>query len=90
MSGQIDMPAFRRITFNQTSHAIDAAIAGQGIVLATRNFVSSDLEGGRLVQIDGVTLRGPSDFYLVWPKHRKSVPLEAVKAWMTSTVDQRA
>lgn len=30
--------AFRRISFNQTSHAIDAAIAGQGIVLATRTF----------------------------------------------------
>ncbi|MFK4767114.1 LysR substrate-binding domain-containing protein [Rhizobium sp. ZW T2_16] len=84
MSGQIEMPAFRRISFNQTSHAIDAAIAGQGIVLATRHFVANDLQGDRLVQIDKVKLRGPSDFYLVWPKHRKSAAMEAVKAWMMS------
>lgn len=75
--------------FNQTSHAIDAAIAGQGIVLATRNFVASDLEGGRLVQVEGVKLRGSSDFYLVWPKHRKSAAMDAVRTWMISTADQR-
>ncbi|MFK0382698.1 LysR substrate-binding domain-containing protein [Agrobacterium sp. NPDC090273] len=79
-----EAPAFRRISFNQTSHAIDAAIAGQGIVLATRNFIASDLAEQRLVQVCQHTLRGPSDFYLVWPRHRKSAALEAIKSWMVS------
>lgn len=76
--------AFRRISFNQTSHAIDAAIAGQGIVLATRTFIADDLAEHRLVQTGQIELRGPSDFFLVWQKHRKSEALEAVKSWMIS------
>ena len=79
-----DMQAFRRISFNQTSHAIDAAVAGQGIVLATRNFITTDLVEKRLVQIGQWVLQGPSDFYLVWPRHRKSDALDAVKNWMIS------
>ncbi|RVH44216.1 LysR substrate-binding domain-containing protein [Sinorhizobium meliloti] len=81
--------AFRRISFNQTSHAIDAAIAGQGIVLATRTFVTNDLAEHRLVQIGQIVLRGPSDFFLVWQKHRKSEALEAVKSWMMSATTRR-
>ncbi len=85
-----DVPAFRRISFNQTSHAIDAAIAGHGIVLATKSFVDSDLDGGRLVEISEVRLRGASHFYLVWPSHRKSVALEVVRIWMVTSVQNQA
>lgn len=82
-----DVQAFRRISFNQTSHAIDAAVAGQGIVLATRNFIANDLAEQRLVQLGNFALQGPSDFYLVWPRHRKSAALEAVKSWMLSAIE---
>jgi LysR family glycine cleavage system transcriptional activator len=43
-----DPTLFRGISFSQTSHAIEAAIAGQGIAVATRAFVSTDIEAGRL------------------------------------------
>ena len=75
-------PSLKGISFNQTAHAIEAAIAGQGIVLANRNFVSRDLEEGRLALAFDGHLRGPSDFYLVWPRYRKSIALQAVTAWM--------
>lgn len=81
--------AFKRISFNQTSHAIDAAIAGQGIVLATRSFITTDIAEGRLLQVGKSALRGPSDFYLVWPRHRKSGSLEAAIGWMTSAAGPR-
>lgn len=75
-------PSYKGISFNQTAHAIEAAIAGQGIVLANRNFVSRDLGEGRLAMAFEGDLRGPSDFYLVWPRYRKSIALQAVTAWM--------
>lgn len=85
-----EAPSFKRISFNQTSHAIDAAIAGQGIVLATRSFIAADIAERRLVRLGSVVLQGPSDFYLVWPRHRKSASLEAAMGWMMSAVGQAA
>lgn len=74
--------AFKGITFSQSSHAIEAAIAGQGIVLANRDFVSRDIVAGRLVQaIDGA-LHGRANFYLVWPRYRKSASLQKLVQWM--------
>lgn len=74
--------SYKGISFNQTAHAIEAAIAVQGIVLANRDFVARDMAEGRLVQIVEGALSGPSDFYLVWPRYRKSSALETVIAWM--------
>ena len=74
--------AFKGISFSQTSHAIEAAIAGQGIVLANQDFVARDLAEGRLVRPVEGSLRGLADFYLVWPRYRKSTSLETVVAWM--------
>ena len=74
--------AFKGISFSQSSHAIEAAIAGQGIVLANRDFVSRDIDAGRLVQaIDGA-LHGRANFYLVWPRYRKSASLDQLVHWM--------
>ena len=75
-------PSFKGISFSQTSHAIEAAIAGQGIVLANGGFVTDDLARGRLVRVFEARLRGPSDFYLVWPRYRKSTALETVIDWL--------
>lgn len=83
-------PLSKRISFNQSSHAIDAAIAGQGIALATRSFVAGDLAEKRLVQMDAPVLYGPSDFYLVWPRHRKSAALQSAMDWMIASMDAGA
>lgn len=80
--GQTDHAPFKGISFSQTSHAIEAAIAGQGIVLANQDFVVRDLQEGRLIQIVEGSIRGPLDFYLVWPRYRKSASLETVVTWM--------
>ena len=80
--GRSEHAPFKGISFSQTSHAIEAAIAGQGIVLANQDFVARDLREGRLVQVVEGSLRGPSDFYLVWPRYRKSMPLDTVVEWM--------
>jgi LysR family glycine cleavage system transcriptional activator len=80
--GQSEQTSYKGISFSQTSHAIEAAIAGQGIVLANRDFVERDIVESRLVRILEGSLLGPSNFYLVWPRYRKSSSLEMVIAWM--------
>ena len=81
--GESRQASFKGISFNQTSHAIEAAIAGQGIVLANGDFVAQDIAEGRLTRIFAGSMSGPSDFYLVWPRYRKSPALQTVIAWIS-------
>lgn len=76
--------AFRGVSFSQTSHAIEAAIAGQGIALATRSFVAGDIEAGRLRRLFSGSLRGPAHFYFVRPRYRKSEPVDKLRSWLMS------
>lgn len=73
----------KRMRFNQTSLAIDAAIAGQGIALASRFLVAADLAASRLVQPVSGEMRGTQDFYVVMPrKQRHPEPTQAVRQWL--------
>ena len=73
----------RKTHFNQTSLAIDAAIAGQGIALAHLPFVAHDLADGRLIQVDAREWRTGRGFYIVWPrKVRHSESVAAVREWL--------
>lgn len=73
----------KRMRFNQTSLAIDAAIAGQGIALASRFLVAADLAAGRLVQPVSGEMRGTYDFYVVTPRRqRHPEPTQAVRQWL--------
>ena len=65
-------------TFNQTALALDAALAGQGVALACRAFVASDLATGRLVQVAEPTIMIEPDYYLV--RKRSTSPRKAVDA----------
>lgn len=55
----------RDIRLNQTTLAIDAALAGQGVTLASRFLVAADLQAGRLIQVVPQILRGTGDFFLL-------------------------
>lgn len=63
-------------SFNQTTLALDAAMAGQGIALACRAYVSADLKAGRLVQVSQRIITVAPDFYLV--RKRAQPPRSAV------------
>ncbi|MCH8532659.1 MAG: LysR family transcriptional regulator [Saccharospirillum sp.] len=64
--------------FNQTTLALDAAMAGQGVALACRPFVAKDLESGRLLQVTDVVMRLESSYYLV--RKRQTVYNKAADA----------
>jgi len=73
----------RKMRFNQTSLAIDAAIAGQGIALVSRFLVEPELRSSRLTCALPGTLRGDADFYVVAPRNpRHSGSTEMVRQWL--------
>ncbi len=75
--------ASKGVRFNQTSLAIDAAAAGQGLAVASRFLVEQDLQAGRLVQAFAATMRGPLDSYVVTlRKPRYPAPTGLVRAWL--------
>jgi len=81
-------PTARNLRFNQTSLAIDAAISGQGIALASLAFARDDIAAGRLVQVFAQQLRLDKSFYLVWPrKAQQSESLGVVLHWLIQQAD---
>ena len=76
-------PTSKSVRFNQTSLAIDAAIGGQGITLASHAFVKDDIAAGRLEQVFPQQLQLDKAFYLVWPrKAQEAAALGLVREWL--------
>ncbi|HVI59471.1 MAG TPA: transcriptional regulator GcvA [Luteimonas sp.] len=68
--------------FSEESHAIQAAIAGHGVVLASLPLVADELAHGLLVVPFGPVLEG-HDFHLAWAPASESAPAFApVRDWL--------
>lgn len=81
----------KNIRFNQTSLAIEAAIAGQGLALAALFFAEQDITAGRLVRPFATELRPGSDFYVVSPrKPRHPGSVADVRNWLTAATSRSA
>lgn len=75
----------RHLRLSQTSLAVDAAIAGQGVALVSRFLVAHDLEAGRLVEVGAAWDAGENDFYLLVPRSaRKHGTVVEVMTWLTA------
>ncbi|MBD9375090.1 transcriptional regulator GcvA [Rhizobium sp. ARZ01] len=81
--GRTPSRASKSVRFNQTSHAIEAAIAGHGIALASTMFVKEDIAAGRLVRAFDQTMRVAADFYVVVPRRSQHTAGAAkVRDWL--------
>ena len=84
-----DIPAtdLKTTAFSQTSLAIDAAIAGQGIALASRKFVERDIGAGLLCQPFEFSVDTDGGFYVVAPRSpRKPAFVETMRNWLKGQV----
>ena len=71
------------LTFDQTSTAIDAAVAGQGVALARSALCAADLRAGKLVRPFPLSLKAPFAYYIVSPKPAASRPrIMAFRDWL--------
>lgn len=74
-------PAF---SFNLTSLAIDAAVAGAGVLLGQKKLIAAELARGDLVVIDAFSLPLSKPYFLAWPQRARNQPgSAALIAWLT-------
>ena len=74
-------PAF---SFNLTSLAIDAAVAGAGLLLGQRRLIAPELARGDLVVVDNLCLPLSKPYFLAWPQRTLSQPgSEAMFRWLS-------
>jgi LysR family glycine cleavage system transcriptional activator len=70
------------LVFSDETHAVSAAIGGQGVALMSRQLIEDELKEGRLVQPFGPELEG-KPFFLVYPENRRNDPtIQAVRDWV--------
>ncbi|MDO5623631.1 MAG: LysR substrate-binding domain-containing protein [Pseudomonadota bacterium] len=68
--------------FSDETHAIAAALAGQGVGLMSRFLIQDELARGTLVQPFGPVLPG-QPFYLVYPEARQhDEPIATLRRWL--------
>lgn len=62
--------------------AMEGALAGQGIVLASRELAASDVEAGRLQQLSEIGLAYGSYYLLCRPETARRKPIVAFRQWL--------
>ena len=83
-AGMRDLEPGAELTFTDESHAIQAAIAGQGVALLDLMLIADELASGALVQPFGPVLPGYRCF-LVYPETAaESEKIAAVRSWIRS------
>ena len=77
--------------FSQADHAVDAALAGVGIVLGRRALVVKDIHEGRLVAPYGVALSTKAQFRFICPKGAEERPhIKALRDWIVEEIEKTA
>jgi LysR family glycine cleavage system transcriptional activator len=66
-ASDVPIDPYKGPRFSQTTLAIDAAIAGQGIALASTALIERDVADGRLCRLFDATLSLPWQYYIVRP-----------------------
>jgi LysR family glycine cleavage system transcriptional activator len=87
-AGVKKVPAGAGLTFNNISLALDAAIAGHGVVLAYSNIAAADLAAGRLVRLFSLALPDQFAYYLVTaPGALERPKVRAFRNWLRQEAD---
>lgn len=80
-----EAPKPRAMNFSQTSLALDAAVAGQGIALASDPFIGDELAAGRLCRPFEHAITGDLGFFVVAPrKPRQPETVRRMWDWLVA------
>ena len=71
-----------QLRFSDESHAIQAALAGQGIALLSLELLAGELHAGRLVRLPGPALPGHTYSLLCSAGHAPEPQVAAAQAWL--------
>ena len=76
------------ITYNASYLALDAAIAGHGVVLATSTIAAADIAAGRLVRLFSLALPDLFAYYIVTaPGALERAKVKAFRDWLRTEAD---
>jgi len=82
-AGVKDRPATAGLSFNTMSMALDAAIAGHGVVLAYSTIAAADIAAGRLVRLFSLALPDQFAYYIVTaPGALERPKIRAFRDWL--------
>ena len=89
-AGVKDVPATAGLSFNNMHLALDAAIAGHGVVLAYSTIAAADLAAGRLVRLFSLALPDQFAYYIVTaPGALERPKIRAFRKWLREEADRR-
>ncbi len=83
-----DMTASIRWRFREEDHAIEAAIAGQGVAICSDVLAQDALADGRLVEVSPVQLPGYGFYAVARPDVSDSVAIRGLVRWLQSLWSQ--
>ena len=88
-AGVKEGPPAAGLTFNSIYLALDAAIAGQGVVLAYSNIAAADLAAGRLVRLFSLALPDQFAYYIVTaPGTLERPKVRSFRNWLRREADR--
>jgi LysR family transcriptional regulator, glycine cleavage system transcriptional activator len=86
-AGCVRLEPAGRLSFPSSAQAIEAALAGLGVVMAHRPFVADDLASGRLVAPLQHTVAGDGGYWLVARREDADLPrVRAFRDWLLQQV----
>jgi LysR family transcriptional regulator, glycine cleavage system transcriptional activator len=90
-AGVKDVPAAGGLSFNNMSLALDAAIAGHGVVLAYSTIAAADIAAGRLVRLFSLALPDQFAYYIVTaPGALERPKVRSFRDWLRDEAGDRA
>jgi LysR family glycine cleavage system transcriptional activator len=88
-AGVKNVPAATGLSFNNMHLALDAAIAGHGVVLAQSTIAAADLAAGRLVRLFSLALPDQFAYYIVTaPGTLERPKIRAFRDWLRCEADR--
>jgi LysR family glycine cleavage system transcriptional activator len=79
-----DMSSLPALNFREEAHAIEAAIAGQGLAICSDVLVGPELANGALVPVSSVILPGYGFYIAHRPEHPRLGSIKAFVDWARS------
>lgn len=80
--GKLDLLPPQGTVFNDYNLAIEAAVAGLGVIVGRSALITEELRSGRLTAVDPFTIPSPRAYYLVRPRRPPLPAAQMVWDWL--------
>ena len=81
-----DLASLASLSFREELHAIEAAIAGQGIAICSNVLIAPELASGALLVVSSIALSGFGFYVVHRESHPKAASIKAFTAWTRAMV----